>query len=126
MVRSVRTSATRSVSRRRSSKARGTEVVFSVLAHVPEVDSFGIDNHIDEVEVISDWSGRTQQVRLFVEIVEPGPMKLEYRLPVEATKRRGSFFLRARGRRKIGGAGGDAANADYLFYTAATRVEVVR
>jgi hypothetical protein len=105
---------------------RGAEVVFTVLATVPAIDSLGGDNRIDEVEVISDWSGKAKTVRVFATADETGTMRLEYRLPTAATARRGSFILRARGRRKIGDLGGDAANADYLFYTSATRIEVVR
>ena len=51
--------------------------------------------------------------------------QLEIELPAAATARPGEFYLRAVGRRVVGGAGHDLVNADYLFHTATNRIRVV-
>jgi hypothetical protein len=103
----------------------GSTVSYRLALDVPATDYLGGSNRIDEVEVISDWDGRVRVVHTF-EAVSPGEVELETVLPTAATERPGGFFLRARGRRRVGGEGNDRANADWLFYTGATRVEVVR
>jgi hypothetical protein len=102
----------------------GSEVTYSLRIEVPEWDFQGAPNRIDEVEIISDWTGHPAVVQTF-RPVDNGRLQLAYTLPRAACERPHRFFLRARGRRFIGGPGHDLANADYLFYVGATLIEVV-
>lgn len=104
--------------------ARGSTVTYSVLATVPELDFEERPNRLDRVEIISNCTGEVAVVKTF-EGLPLGQVRLDYELPRQATKRRGRCFLRARGQRFVGGPGPEAQNADYLFYTGATFVEVL-
>ena len=91
-----------------------------MIVDVPAHDAFGAANRLDEVEIFWHAGSAVRSMKVFSEI-GLGPSRLDYALPAEATAAAGTFHLRARGRRRIGGAGDDPPNADYLFYTALQR-----
>jgi hypothetical protein len=103
----------------------GAQLTYSVQAEVPRLDFRGQPNRLDRVEIISNCLGKPELVKLF-DSIGYGAVKLTYALPHQATAKPGTFYLRSRGRRFVGGPGDDASNADYLFYTGATFVRVVQ
>jgi len=102
----------------------GTRVTYRVIGEVPEYDFEDRPNRIDRVEIISDCAGETRIVHTSG-VVEPGKLRVEFKLPAEFTDSAGICFLRARGRRLIGEKGNGVSDADYLFHTAPTHLEVV-
>jgi len=101
----------------------GAQVTYQIRVRVPSIDYKGKRNHLHRLEIISDCAGEPSLVKVFVE-PGTGDVKVDYVLPEAVTRRARSCFLRARGRRAIGGPGNDPANADLLFYAAATRLIV--
>jgi len=101
----------------------GRAVTYRVVLDVPERDSEEKLNHLDGVEIISDCLGAPAVVHTSARLA-PGRAVVEYRLPSDA--RPAACFLRARGRRGVGGAGFAARDADLLFYTGATRLRFGR
>jgi len=99
---------------------RGARLNYRVTLEVPDKDYRGRDNRLDRVEIISDCLGEPRLVHAF-EDVHPGPARLDYALPAEATDRPGRCFLRLRGRRF----GVEEDEPDLLFHTGATRIEIV-
>jgi hypothetical protein len=96
-----------------------TSVTYRLRLEVPELDFAGQPNRIDRLEVISNCLGPPAVVQTF-EPQGTGPMTFEYRFLPQVGG--GSCYLRARGRRILGGSGNSQADADLLFYTGGTRL----
>jgi len=101
----------------------GAQVTYEIRVSVPSVDHVGERHRLDQLEIISDCAGEPSLVKVF-EAPGTGVVTVDYILPEAVTRQARSCFLRARGRRSIGGPGNDLTNADVLFYTAATRLVV--
>jgi len=104
--------------------SRGAKVTYSVLVTVPELDFEERPNRLDRVEIISNCTGEVAVVKVF-ESVPLGEVRLDYEVPRKPMIRQGRCFFRARGQRFVGGPGPEAQNADYLFNTGATFLEVL-
>jgi hypothetical protein len=99
---------------------RGTRLTYRLRVDVARKDYRNRDNRLDRVEIISDCLGKSRVVHVF-EAVPPGPARLDYALPAEATVRPGRCFLRVRGRKL----GSEENEPDLLFYAGATRIAIV-
>ncbi|MFP4058364.1 MAG: hypothetical protein ACLF0G_15970 [Candidatus Brocadiia bacterium] len=97
--------------------APGAGVSVRLELELPPTDFAGRANGIDEVELVSNFSGRPQVVRSFAR-VESG-RSLRYAFPPAEDRNGGlGFYVRARGRRRLEGGG------QLAFYTNPIRVLV--